>query len=67
MSRLRRWAERSEPMWENIVLIAVIALILGGAGFYIFKAKKSGKKCIGCPDSGSCSGHCAGCTSCCHT
>lgn len=53
-------------MWENIVLIAVIALILGGAGFYIFKAKKSGKKCIGCPDSGNCSGHCTGCTSCCH-
>ena len=49
-------------MWENIVLIAVIALILGGAGFYIFKAKKSGKKCIGCPDSGSCSGNCSGCS-----
>ena len=42
-------------MWENIVLIAVIALILGGAGFYIFKVKKSGKKCIGCPDSCACS------------
>ena len=25
-------------------------------------AKKSGKKCIGCPDSGTCSGHCSGCS-----
>ena len=49
-------------MFVNIVLIAAITLILGGAGFYIYKAKKSGKKCIGCPDSGSCSGHCAGCS-----
>ena len=54
-------------MWENVILIAVIVLILGGAGWYIYKAKKSGKKCIGCPDSGSCSGHCAGCKGCgCH-
>ena len=52
-------------MWENIILIGVITLILGGAGWYIYKAKKSGKKCIGCPDSGSCSGHCAGCNGCC--
>ena len=53
-------------MWENIILIGVITLILGGAGWYIYKAKKSGKKCIGCPDSGSCSGHCAGCNGCCN-
>lgn len=50
----------------DIAIIAVIALILGLAIFYIYKAKKSGKKCIGCPDSGSCSGHCAGCGGSCH-
>lgn len=50
----------------DFVVIAVIALIVGGAVAYIIKAKKSGKKCIGCPDSCSCSksGGCSGCRSC---
>ena len=52
----------------DIIVIAVIALILGLAIFYIVKAKKSGKKCIGCPNGascpsgGGCSGNCSGCT-----
>lgn len=48
-------------MVENIILISVIVLILGLAAFYVYKAKKSGKKCIGCPDGGSCSGNCCSC------
>ena len=48
----------------DFILIGVIALILGLVIFYIRKAKKSGKKCIGYPDSGSCSGCCANCNSC---
>lgn len=51
------------PM-EDILIIAVIVLILGLAAWYVYKSKKSGKKCIGCPDSGSCSGSCAGCSGC---
>lgn len=51
----------------DFLVIAVIVAIIGGAAFYIWKAKKSGKKCIGCPDSGSCSGHCSGnCSGCAH-
>ncbi|MBQ7344227.1 MAG: FeoB-associated Cys-rich membrane protein [Clostridia bacterium] len=52
----------------DFVVIAVIALIVGGASFYIYRAKKSGKKCIGCPDSASCqsgskcSGSCSSCS-----
>jgi len=46
----------------DIIIVAVIVLILGFAGFAIYKAKKSGKKCIGCPDGGTCSGHCSGCS-----
>ena len=46
----------------DYIIIAVIALIVGGAAFYIYKAKKSGKKCIGCPDSSTCSGHCGSCS-----
>jgi len=51
---------------SDIIAIALILLIIGGALFYIIKAKKSGKKCIGCPDSASCeSGKCTGaCSSC---
>ena len=48
----------------DYIVIAVIVLVVGGAIAYIVKAKKSGKKCIGCPDSGSCGGGCAGCTGC---
>lgn len=48
----------------DIIIIAVLVVILGGAGYYVYKAKKSGKKCIGCPE-GSCphagtSGCCCG-------
>jgi len=46
----------------DYAIIAVIVLILGSAIFYIRKARKSGKKCIGCPDSGSCSGSCGTCS-----
>ena len=45
----------------NLILILVLAAIIGGASLYIYRAKKSGAKCIGCPDSKTCSGHCAGC------
>ena len=43
----------------DYIVIAVIVLIIGAASAYIIKAKKSGKKCIGCPDG--CSGNCENC------
>ena len=48
----------------DLIVIAVIALILCAAVFFIIRSKKKGKKCIGCPDSASCSGQCAGCAGC---
>lgn len=39
----------------DIIVIAVIMLIVGLAVFYVYKAKKSGQKCIGCPHSKTCS------------
>lgn len=45
---------------ENILIIAVLAVILGLAGWYVIKAKKNGPKCIGCP-SGGCGKQCDGC------
>ena len=47
---------------ENVIIIAVVGLILGLAGGYIWKAKKRGTKCIGCPSGSSCSGSCSGCS-----
>lgn len=46
---------------DNIIIIAVILIIIGVAAWYIIKSKKSGKKCIGCPDSGCCSKKNNGC------
>lgn len=48
----------------DYIVIAVIVLIVGGAVAYIIKAKKSGKKCIGCPDSGTCGKGCNGACGC---
>ena len=52
--------------YSDMIAIAAILLIIGGAVAYIIKAKKSGKKCIGCPDSSSCSGKCSSCSMECH-
>ena len=54
----------------DFIAIGVIALVVGAAAFYIIKAKRSGKRCIGCPDSATCgkakesgcSGSCHSCT-----
>lgn len=42
-------------MIENIIVGVILVLMIGAAAFYIYKAKKSGKKCIGCPEGCSCS------------
>ena len=52
--------------YETWIAIGVIVLVVGLATAYIIKARKSGKKCIGCPD-GCCSSNCGGCTCGCHT
>lgn len=36
----------------NLIAAAVLMIIVGSASFYIWKEKKNGKKCIGCPMSG---------------
>ena len=40
----------------DIIIVLVIGLILGAAVAFIWRSKKSGKKCIGCPDNCACSG-----------
>lgn len=48
----------------DYIILGVIAVAVGLAIAYIIKAKKSGKKCIGCPNGGSCGGSCSSCCSC---
>ena len=46
----------------DYIAIAVIALIVGAAVFYIVRAKKRGEKCVGCPyakQCGKCGGNCS--------
>ena len=40
----------------DFVIIGVVAAVLIASVCFIFKSKKSGKKCIGCPDNCACSG-----------
>lgn len=52
---------------KDIIIIVILAAIVGLAGWYVYKAKKSGKKCIGCPEGCSCikkdKNGCCGCCS----
>lgn len=52
---------------ENYIIIAIIAAILGLAIWYIIRAKKSGKKCIGCPDGCCSSKNGSACCCCSHS
>ena len=36
----------------NVILIVVLAAIIGLAAAYVYKEKKKGHKCIGCPSGG---------------
>lgn len=44
----------------DLIVIAVVAGIVVAAARYIYKEKKRGVVCIGCPHAGTCSGHCSG-------
>ena len=44
---------------ENAIIVIIIAAIVGGIVWYLWKAKKSGDKCIGCPHAKQCGGNCS--------
>lgn len=44
---------------SNIIIIAILLVVVGLAVFYIYRAKKKGQKCIGCPASGGCKKCCS--------
>lgn len=39
---------------KNIILIAILIFIVGSIIFYLYKAKKRGEHCIGCPYAKEC-------------
>ncbi len=43
---------------KDLIIVAVLLCILIGALVYIYKAKKRGEKCVGCPYSKQCGGKC---------
>ena len=38
----------------DIIIVLVVLAIVAGAGLYIYKAKKAGATCVGCPHAKSC-------------
>ena len=45
----------------DVIIILIVAAVLALAGLYVYKAKKSGQKCIGCPHSKTCASKSCGC------
>jgi len=49
---------------ENIIIIVILLGIIGSIVWYLYRAKKQGETCIGCPCSKQygckCSGGCSG-------
>ncbi len=46
---------------ENLIILAVVAVIITLSGRYLYRAKKRGTRCIGCPGGCSRNGPCGGC------
>ncbi len=45
---------------ENYIIAAILVCIVGGIVFYLFKSKKRGDACIGCPYAKQCGRKCSG-------
>lgn len=44
----------------DVVSVIVLLLIAFGAGMYLYRAKKRGEHCVGCPYAKQCGGSCGG-------
>ena len=43
---------------ENIIIIAIVAAIVIAICYYLYREKKKGVTCIGCPYAKKCGGKC---------
>jgi len=39
---------------ENVIIILILAAIVGGIIWFLYRSKKSGNACIGCPHGSQC-------------
>lgn len=46
---------------KDFIIVLILLCIAGGIVFYLYKAKKRGQTCIGCPYSKQCTGKCSSC------
>ncbi len=44
----------------DLILIVILLCIVGGIVLYLYKAKKRGETCIGCPYARQCAKKCGG-------
>ena len=40
----------------DIIIIAIVVVIVGAVGFYLYRSKKRGGACAGCPYAKGCAG-----------
>ena len=50
------------PNLINVILVAVLVVIVGLAALYIYRSKKAGAVCIGCPYAKQCGKKSSGCS-----
>lgn len=43
---------------KNVIIILIIAAIAAGVIYYLYRQKKKGVKCVGCPYAKECGGKC---------
>ena len=49
---------------EDVIIVVILVALAVGIGWYLYRAKKKGKKCIGCPYANQCGDKCGnGCNS----
>lgn len=41
---------------NDLIVAGILLVLVGAAVLYIWKEKKKGSRCIGCPSAGCCSG-----------
>lgn len=46
--------------FADVIVLLIVIAVVGAASLYIYKNRKKGVKCIGCPYANSCSGGCGG-------
>lgn len=47
-------------MMADVIIVIVLLCVAAGIVRYLYRAKKRGAACIGCPCAGQCGGSCTG-------